>query len=158
MSRRRDILNSIATRLAAIPGVVTVAPWQKNFSVNKLPAIAWRDKIAELETRIYGQRLIRLTVIYGAYLKNSSSAARDLLTEILAAIGADPRHDNNARSTNLIKAEIGLQVADETISGCMAQIEIIYTVVSEGIAAETNRLQDENQNNLTDENGDNLTW
>lgn len=158
MSIRRDILDNIATRLAAIDGIVTVAPWQKNFSSNRLPAIAWRDKVAELETRVYGQRLMRLTVVYAAYLKNSSSAARDLLTEILSAIGSDPRHGHTARSTNLISAAIGLQVADETISGCTAQIEIVYYVTNDGMAVETNRLQDENQNNLTDENGDNLTW
>lgn len=157
MSRRREILDSIAARLLAISGIVQVGPWVPTFSASRLPAIAWRDKVELVDNQVFGQRRYRLTVVYAGYVKGSSSTVRELLLEMLTAIGTDPRHEDNARSTNLISTSIGLQVADETISGCTAQIEIIY-IAGPDTAAETNRLQDENSNNLTDENGDNLTW
>lgn len=157
MSRRRDILETIAARLAAIPGVVQAAPWKKNFSSEQLPAIAWRDKVEQVDIAIFGLHRYRLTVVYAGYVKGGSSTARELLLQMVTAIGADQQQGGNAQRTELVRTEIGLQVADSTISGCIAQIEIVYSAGPD-MVAESFRLQDENSNNLTDENGDNLTW
>jgi hypothetical protein len=157
MSRRREILNHIADRLLAIGGVSKVEAWRQNsFVTSGLPAIAWRDRVEKADARLFGVNRYRLTVVYAAYLASSASGARELLAQMLAAIGSDQQHNHLARYTTLLSSAIGLQVAGQTVSGCQLQLEILYTAVDS--AAETNRLQDESSNNLSDENGDTLSW
>ena len=157
MSRRRQLLDSIAAKIAAATGISRVEPWRSSsFTPGNLPAIAWRDRSSRSADYAIGGRYQLLTVLYAAYSFGSAAASRETLRQMLAAVGSDTSQGGLAISTDYLASRIGINVAGDLVVGCELRIEILYQVIGEDL--HTDRLQDENENNLTDENGDTLTW
>ena len=158
MSRRRQILDSIATRISATTGLTRVEPWRRaSFAPGNLPAIAWRDRVSQADNISLTGTWQRLEVAYAGY-GGSAATARDLLAGIIEAIGSDLQHDGLAVLTDYRQSSIGLTVAGDLVAGCELWIDILYQILAEDLGGDSYRLKDENDNNLTDENGDTLTW
>lgn len=174
MNTRRQIIDHIAGRLQQIaPGkiwtlpdgpyacssnIVAAGPWrQAPYTDNQLPAICWRDKTEQMQG-MFGPDRWRLTLHLGGYLAGTAPAiaARDLLADMAAAIGADPRCGGLAQMTIPGANRLLQRTEGITVAAAMMELQIIYTPVN--VAAETFRLLDELDNLLTDETGSYLTW
>lgn len=158
MSRRREILDDIASRLRDIAGVVRVAPWRQGaFDRGELPAILWRDKVEKIDQRIIGRDRYLLTVHYASLAVGSSGVARELLADMLATVGSDTRHNGRAVATTPLACGIGLEVSGDTVAGALLELEILYETASPA-PEEINRLMDEDENHLVDEDGEHIGW
>lgn len=145
-THRQQILDNIAARLLLIrPGVVfqlldgsytcltavnKVQTWRKNpYSLIELPAIAWRDQVTKLSSVEFRNAYIyKLRCVFAAYLKGqgASSQARDILGDMLAAVGSDPRCGGLARKTEINKTSLMLGQQAEIVAGARLDITVTY--------------------------------
>ena len=145
-THRQQILDNIAARLSQIaPGAVFQLPdgpytcqttvnkvqaWRKNpYSLVELPAIAWRDQVTKLFSIEFRNAYIyKLRCVFAAYLKGqgASSQARDILGDMLAAAGSDPRCGGLARKTEINRASLVLGQQAEIVAGARLDLTVTY--------------------------------
>ncbi len=178
MSRRRQIIDHLGARLQQIaPGkiwtlpdgdytctsaVADARPWRKAPNpAGSTPAICWRDRTERIDEQPSGPReRWLLTLHLAGYLAGSApaAAARELLADMVAATGADPRCGGLAHYTHPTAWRLLQRPAGEITAAVLLELAIIYTPVLATGEAETFRLLDELDNYLIDEAGNYLNW
>lgn len=146
VTHRQRILENIAARLNLIrPGAVfqlsgglyicstavnRVQAWRKNpYTPAELPAIAWRDQVTKLSSEEFRNAYIyKLRCVFAAYLKGqtASSQAREILADMLAAVGSDSRCGGLARKTEINKTSLVLAQQAEIIAGARLDMTVTY--------------------------------
>lgn len=129
-SYRQQILENLAGRLLQIPGVTKVQPWRKNpYSVVELPAICWRDEVTKLTAEEFGRGdIYRLRVIFAAYCvgQTASSVARELMAEMVAAVGKDVKCGGLAKRVELNRATLAMGQKADIVAGARIDLTVLY--------------------------------
>jgi hypothetical protein len=145
-SQRQRILDNLAARLLLIqPGHIftlpsgpyecqstinKVQPWRKNpYSLGELPAIAWRDAVAKMDSTDFGLTSgYKLTVAMAVYQAGTTAAAvaRQALADMVAAIGSDTRFNGLAVLTRMLKTEFEMTQGGDISAAARLWIEIAY--------------------------------
>lgn len=128
---RQTIIDAVKTRLAAISGIQTVAIWRaSDLAPSELPALIIRDTVDQMPSDGIGsgRRDHDLTVeILALFAGNTAAAsARDMVADIVAAIGTDPTWSGSAYDSILESAELDLDDAAQLIASAQISLTIRY--------------------------------
>ena len=94
-----------------------------------LPAVIFRDTVDDIDTDEIGQRRkhdLAVTLDIAASSTASADAVRELMRDVLTAIGTDKTFGGLAYNTEPLSASLEVSEADQRLSGGQIELEIKY--------------------------------
>ncbi len=128
---RQSIVDALETRLAAVDGVNLAAVWHvSDLATGDLPAVLIRDTQDEMpEVGIdAGRRDHKLSIEIEALAKGATAlaAVRELIADIIAAIGTDYTFGGLAYDTQVATADVNLVDSATLIASAQLTLTIRY--------------------------------
>lgn len=138
MTRRQQIVNALDARLKSILVIngygsdlgTTVSAWRtRPMSPTEEMALVYRDTTAPKTAAEVGRHAHTLTVEMSLVVQDDTPAetVRDLIADIVAAIGSDPRFGGLARWSTLVSDELTVMQDSGHLAGAALTWEITYT-------------------------------
>lgn len=146
MSVRQQIVDAMAVRLGLIASgyeftlndgssyvcastPLTVTAWKRTpYQSSQVPAISFWDTAQSLGDGPIGFFEHRLEMTIAGFVTGSTSlaTARDMLADICAAIGSDPKWGGLAKWTEITAQNLNAAQEGEIVAGCEVQIVVVY--------------------------------
>ncbi len=131
MNIRQQIIDALETRLNTISGIEKVVVWRaSDLAPAELPAILIRDTLDTMPADGVGAGRIDhdLDVDITAMFSGTTSAtdAREMIADIVAAIGTDPTFSGLAFDTVLVSADLDLEDSAQLVAAAQINIIIRY--------------------------------
>ena len=131
MNIRQQIIDALEGRLVAIAGVNKVTQWRINdLAPAELPAINIKDTIDEMPSDgVIGKIDHLLQIELTAVIHRNATApkvSRQLIADIIGAIGQDKTFSNLAYDTVINSAELDLDTTVTTFANARINITVNY--------------------------------
>lgn len=128
---RQQIIDALETRMNTIADIKKVLVWRaSDLSPSELPAILIRDTVDTMPADGVGAGRLDhdLEISITAMFSGSTSAAdaREMISDIIAAIGTDPTFGALAFDTILQSADLDLDDSAQLIAAAQINITIRY--------------------------------
>ena len=128
---RQQIIDALETRMNTIADIETVKVWRvSDLAPAELPALLIRDTLDNMPAdgvgagRLDHDLEITITAMFAG--TTSDSAAREMISDIVSAIGTDPTFGTLAYDTILQSADLDLEDSAQLIAAAQINLTIRY--------------------------------